>query len=281
MKKKLLLVDGHNLLFQMFFGMPSRIIGRDGRAVQGVVGFIGALGKIIRMTSPTHVAVIFDSETHNPRCDALPEYKANRPDFSEVPDEENPFTQLEYIYAALDAVGIRHAEAMECECDDIIAAYALTGGEDTEVVISSYDSDYFQLVCDSVTVLRYRGDASTVCDEDYVMAKFATHPSTYADCKALFGDNADNIKGLSGVGPKTAAKIIRAYGPLEKILEDTTVIREEKHRVLIEENIESLKRNLDLIRLDAHAPLPFSLEELVYSAPSWGTMDILRRIGVI
>ena len=281
MKKKLLLVDGHNLLFQMFFGMPSRIIGRDGYAVQGTVGFVGALNKIIRMTSPTHVAVIFDSETHNPRCDALPEYKANRPDYSGVPDEENPFAQLEYIYAALGAMCIRHTEAQGCECDDIIAAYVLKRDSDTEVVISSYDSDYFQLIDENVTVLRYRGDSSTVCDRGYIEAKFATRPETYADCKALFGDSADNIKGLFGVGPKTAAKIISAYGPLEKILDDTSVIQEEKHRVLIEENIESLKRNLDLIRLDAHAPLPFSLEELRFTGNPGRTMDILREIGVL
>lgn len=281
MKKKLLLVDGHNLLFQMFFGMPSRIVGRDGRAVEGVVGFIGALGKIIRMTSPTHVAVIFDSETHNPRCDALPEYKANRPDYSEVPEDENPFTQLPYIYAALDAVGICHTEAVGCECDDIIAAYALSRPEDTEVVISSYDSDYFQLITDDVTVLRYKGDASTVCDKDYIIAKFATRPETYADCKALFGDSADNIKGLFGIGPKTAAKIISTYGPLEKILEDTSVILEEKHRTLIECNRETLKRNLALIRLDAHAPLPFTVDELKFSGCEKRTMEILGEIGVL
>lgn len=278
---RLLLIDGHNLLFQMFFGMPSRIVGRDGRAVEGVVGFIGALGKIIRMTSPTHVAVIFDSETHNPRCDALPEYKANRPDYSEVPEDENPFTQLPYIYAALDAVGICHTEAVGCECDDIIAAYALSRPEDTEVVISSYDSDYFQLITDDVTVLRYKGDASTVCDKDYIIAKFATRPETYADCKALFGDSADNIKGLFGIGPKTAAKIISTYGPLEKILEDTSVILEEKHRTLIECNRETLKRNLALIRLDAHAPLPFTVDELKFSGCEKRTMEILGEIGVL
>jgi DNA polymerase-1 len=198
-----------------------------------------------------------------------------------MPEDENPFTQLGYIYAALDAMGIRHTEAQGCECDDIVAAYTLTRDGDTEVVISSYDSDYFQLISDKVTVLRYRGDSSTVCDSRYIEAKFATRPETYADCKALFGDSADNIKGLFGIGPKTAAKIISTHGPLEKILEDTSVILEEKHRKLIEDNRDTLRKNLDLIRLDAHAPLPFSLGELEYSASSWGTMDILRRIGVL
>ena len=281
MKKKLLLIDGHNLLFQMFFGMPARIIGRDGISVSGAVGFIGALGKIIRMVSPTHVAIIFDSETHNPRYDLLPEYKGNRPDYSELSDEENPFTQLPYIYRALDEMGIRHTEAVNCECDDIIASYALTGDGECEVVISSYDSDYFQLISDKVTVLRYRGDSTVVCDAEFVKAKFATHPSTYADCKALFGDTADNVKGLRGIGPKTAARIIGEYGPLDRILENTSVIREEKHRLLIEGEREVLKRNLELIRLDAHAPLPHPLDELEYSHKGMATMDILRSIGAL
>ena len=281
MNKRLLLVDGHNLLFQMCFGMPSHIRGRCGEPIWGVIGFIGALGKIIRRTSPTHLAVIFDGETHNPRCDIMAEYKGNRPDYSELSDEENPVVQLPYLYRALDEMKIRYVEAEGCECDDIIASYAIRKSEDTEIIISSYDSDYFQLISDTVTVVRYRGDSSTVCDEAFVKAKFATRPSTYADCKALFGDTADNVKGLHGIGPKTAAKIIDRYGPLEKILDDTSVVEENKYRTLIEENRDILRRNLELIRLDDHATLPFTMNELEYDGAEYATMDIIRRIELL
>lgn len=99
---KLLIIDGHNLLFQMFFGMPSRIINKDGKAIQGTLGFVGALIKIIKMTAPTHLAVLFDGEHENDRVELNAEYKANRTDYSTVAEEDNPFSQLADIYSALD-----------------------------------------------------------------------------------------------------------------------------------------------------------------------------------
>ena len=89
-REKLLLVDGHNLLFQMFYGMPSRIVNREGIAVQGVLGFVGALRKMLALTSPTHVGVLFDSEAPRMRQALDPNYKANRPDYEEIPPEELP-----------------------------------------------------------------------------------------------------------------------------------------------------------------------------------------------
>ena len=89
---KLLLVDGSNLLFQMFFGMPARIVNKSGRAIHGTMGFIGAFLKIIRMTKPTHIAVLFDGEHENARVELNADYKANRIDYNEVPEEENPFS---------------------------------------------------------------------------------------------------------------------------------------------------------------------------------------------
>ena len=74
---RLLIIDGHNLLFQMFFGMPSRIVNKDGKAIQGILGFVGALIKLIKMVEPTHVAVLFDGEHENPRAELLDDYKAN------------------------------------------------------------------------------------------------------------------------------------------------------------------------------------------------------------
>ena len=108
--EKLLVVDGSNLLFQMFYGMPARIIGKQGQPIQGTVGFVGALLKIIRMTKPTHAVVVFDGECENPRGELDENYKGNRPDYSQMPEEDTPFSQLPDIYAALDYLGIRHRE---------------------------------------------------------------------------------------------------------------------------------------------------------------------------
>lgn len=131
------------MLFQMFFGMPARIVNAEGKAIQGTLGFVGALLKIIRRVQPTHLVVLFDGECENKRLELDAEYKANRPDYSQMPEEENPYSQLPDIYKALDYLGIRYMETSTCETDDVIAGYTLAYGSDCEIVISSFDSDFF------------------------------------------------------------------------------------------------------------------------------------------
>ena len=114
---RLLIVDGHNLLFQMFFGMPTKIVGAKGQAIHGVIGFVGAINRLAEMYNPSHLLVMFDGEKENPRKKISEDYKANRIDYSTVPDDENPFTQLPYIYEALDYMGIKHTETTDCETD--------------------------------------------------------------------------------------------------------------------------------------------------------------------
>ena len=276
---RLLIVDGHNLLFQMFFGMPSKIIGSRGQAIQGVIGFVGALNKMLDAYRPTHLVVMFDGETHNSRKDILDEYKANRPDWSEVPDDENPFTQLPYIYEALDYMGVKHCETTVCETDDVIAAYAIKYGGGCEVMIASFDSDYFQLINENVRVVRYRGSCSVVCDEEYIKEKYGIPPSRYLDYKCLVGDSSDNIKGVKGVGPKTAAKLINKFGDLNEIKSRASEIENEKIRIAINESTEIIERNLALIRLSEGADIPFTLDEARFENPRLKTMDIIRGIG--
>ena len=279
--KKLLIIDGHNLLFQMFFGMPSRIIGARGVAIQGVIGFVGALNKMLDAYAPTHLIVMFDGETKNPRKDILEDYKANRPNWDEVPDEENPFTQLPYIFEALDYMGVKHAETTVCETDDVIAAYAIEySGDECEVIIASFDSDYFQLINKSVKVVRYRGQCSVTCDEEYVLNKYGVTASRYLDFKCLVGDSSDNVKGVKGVGPKTAAKLINAFGDLETLMNSIDEIPNEKIRDAVAESAEILKRNMSLIKLDKGADIPFSIDDAEFKNPRLRTMDVIRGIGI-
>ena len=278
---RLLLVDGMNLHFQMFFGMPSKFRNENGIGIWGVVGFVGALNKLINMTEPSHIAVIFDGEGHNPRCDLLEDYKANRPDYSEMGEEENPFIQLPLVYEALEAMGVPFCEVHGCECDDVIAAYARRFSGKFEVVISSFDSDYFQLISDNVRVLRYRGLSSIICDKEYVINRYGISPEYYADWKSLVGDTADNIKGVKGVGPKTATKLISSYGTLAEILADIDSVEPEKLREKVKESSEILLRNYSLIKLDDAGILPFEIDELEYTSERIKTMDVLRKIDLL
>ena len=277
---KLLLVDGHCLLFQMFFGMPARIVGKNGRAIQGTLGFVGALRKMIALTHPTHVAVIFDGETHNPRTDLDADYKANREDFSEVDEDENPFFQLPDIYKALDVMGIAHTETTDCETDDVLAAYARRYGHDIEIVIASQDSDFFQLITDRVSVLRYRGEHSVLCDIDYMRDKFGIKPCQYADFKSLTGDGSDNIKGVPGIGPKTAAMLMGQFGTLDALMAHPEHIARPKLRESVMHSMERIKLNRRLITLDGRAAIPFPLDELIYHDCELTTTQVLVTIGL-
>lgn len=280
--KKILIVDGSNLLFQMFFGMPTRIINHEGKAIQGTLGFVGALIKIIRKTDPTHIAVLFDGECQNARKELNADYKANRVDYSEVAEEENPFSQLPDIYAALDYLKIKHMETSTCETDDWIAGYSLTYGQDseTEMVISSFDSDFFQLITEKVSVLRYRGDNTVICTPAYMKEKFGVDPAQYADFKSLVGDTADNIKGADKVGPKTAALLLEGFGTLEGILENTESIKKPSIRESILRDAERLRTNYRLIKLENKVELPFTLDELEYCYGGVTTNEVLKGIGL-
>ncbi len=327
-EEKLLLVDGHNLLFQMFYGMPARIVNREGKAIQGTLGFVGALLKIIRRVQPSHVAVIFDGEHENRRRDIAEDYKANRPDYSQAPEEENPFSQLPDVYRALHYMAIPYWETREYEADDEIAAYVYAYGELSEqciaesdshsqtsagcaqqgnpvtgkscvqqensnaenrrakagdgmqIVISSHDSDFFQLIRENVSILRYRGEKTLLWDGAHIREKLGIEPSQYAPYKALTGDKADNIAGIRGVGPKTAAGLMRQFGSLEELLAHKNEIKKPSIQKVLTEAEEQLRRNYQLIRLDGRVPVPRPLEELAWQDGGLTTTEVLAGIGL-
>lgn len=278
--EKLLLVDGSNLLFQMFYGMPARILNADGKAIQGTLGFVGALLKIVRRIQPTHAAVLFDGECENSRTALDENYKANREDFSQMDEEDTPFSQLPDVYRALGYLGIRHKETTDCETDDWMAAYCRRYAGEMEIVVASQDSDFFQLIRENVRILRYRGENSVLCDEAYIREKLGIEPSQYADFKALTGDPADNIKGADKVGPKTAAWLLQEFGCLENILARAEEITKPSIRESILQNGQRLRTNHQLIRLSGEVDVPFAPEELAYQYDGVTTTQVLREIGL-
>ncbi len=277
---KLLVVDGSNLLFQMFYGMPTRIVNHQGKAIQGTLGFVGALLKIIRMTYPSHVLVVFDGECQNARSAIDEAYKANRPDYSEMPEEDTPFSQLPDIYAALDVLGICHRETEDCEADDWIAGYAKRYGEQLDVVVASQDSDFYQLITQRVSILRYRGKNSVICDPAYIREKLGIAPYQYAAFKSLTGDTADNIRGADKIGPKTAAELMNQFENLQTLLVKADAIRKPSIRKSVLSNAERILKNYELIRLDGAENLPFELETLRWQDTGMTTTQVLKTIGL-
>ncbi len=277
---KLLIVDGSNLLFQMFYGMPSRIVGKHGKLIHGTLGFIGALLKILKITAPTHAVVLFDGECQNARCALDPAYKANRPNYAEMPEDETPFSQLPDIFSALACLKIPYAETACCETDDWIASYVRRYGKDTEIVISSFDSDFFQLITDKVTLLRYRGENTTECDTAYVREKFGVEPSQYADFKCLVGDKADNVEGVKGIGVKTAARLLSSYRSLDGLLAGLDGVEPPKLRQSLQSCVERLTTNRRLIALVGEAEIPYPLEQLIYQKTAKTTGQVLNEIDI-
>ena len=277
---KLLIVDGSNLMFQMFYGMPVRIVNAQGRAIQGTLGFVGALLKIIRMVQPTQIMVAFDGECDSGRRALDENYKANRPDYSLLPEEDIPFSQLTDIYAALDVLGIRHKETENCEADDWIAGYAVRCGSCMDVVIASQDSDYYQLITERVSVLRYRGKNTAICDIAYIQEKLGIQPRQYAAYKALTGDAADNIRGADKIGPKTAAELMNQFGDLQTLLTQAENIRKPSIRQSVLQNAARIQKNYELIRLSGDAELPFEVEELRWQDKGMTTTQVLQKCGI-
>lgn len=276
----LLLIDGHNLLFKMFYGMPE-IRGRDGLKVQAVVGFASAMRKVVSLCHPSHMLVLFDSEECGDRRQMCPDYKANRPDYGAMEPDDCPFTQLPYIYRMLEAMEIPHAEIHGCEADDVIASYALRcSAQGWTVVIMSTDKDYYQLIRENITVMLYRGFDSSFVTPDVVQQKYGVTPDLYADHKCLVGDKSDNISGVPGIGNKRAAELLNRFGSLDEILRHADEVTPPKVRISLMASGELLTRNRQLILLNDSAPLPFEPDTLISPRYVSGGQALLEEIGV-
>lgn len=283
MTYRLLLVDGHNLLFRAFFGIPARIPGKEGGPIHGVVGFIGMLIKTVATLKPSHLLVVFDSEEGSFREEIDPAYKENRlKDWSNLPAEENPFSQLAGIRAVLDQLDCRYCEVAGVEADDVIATYSECYSAESEVVILSTDSDLLQLVTPQVKLFCPRGKISILYDPARVEEKYGVAPRLIPDFKALVGDKTDSIAGIRGVGPKTAQALLQKFGGIEAIFAALDAVQLSSLRQKLSDHRDLVKQNLALIRLNREIVPPFDLSELQISPESWNykTMTLLRKAGV-
>lgn len=281
MREKLLIVDGHNLLFQMFYGMPNKIYNQDNVPIHGVIGFIGALLKIIKINNPDYIVILFDKEHDLDRRKINSNYKNNRIDYNNVSDDDNPFCSLNSIYKVLDLLGIKYGEVDMVEADDMIASYVFSYMDIYDIIISSQDSDFYSLINDSVSVFKYRGIKSELVTKEKVFEKYHIDSKCFADYKALIGDNSDNIKGVYGIGPKTATSLINKYGNIINIINNANEISNIKLRNKILDNISLLKENIELIKYTKTYELPFSIDELKINIDeNIKTMELLKECGI-
>ena len=216
-KPTLLLIDGHSLAFRAFYALnPDSFKTPDGQHTNAVHGFISMLLNILQNEKPTHLAVAFDLSRSSFRTDEYPEYKGTR---GETPPEFNGQTEL--LREALNAMNIKTITRENYEADDIIASLADQSGEKGfNVFVVSGDRDTFQLISESTTILYpVKGVLNLArMDDAAVLEKYGIHARQYPDLAALVGETSDNLPGIPGVGPKTAAKWLQAHGDLQGVL---------------------------------------------------------------
>ncbi|RNL79662.1 DNA polymerase I [Nocardioides marmorisolisilvae] len=216
-RPRLLLLDGHSLAYRAFFALPVENFSTvTGQHTNAVYGFTSMLVNVLRDEQPTHVAVAFDKSRHTFRLEEYSEYKAKR---NKTPDEFS--SQLSLLQQLLDTFSIRHLMMDGFEADDIIATLttqALAAGY--EVLILTGDRDSLQLVTPDSTVLYPMRGVSELArmTPDAVQAKYLVPPHRYPELAALVGEDSDNLPGIPGVGPKTAAKWIETYDGLDNVI---------------------------------------------------------------
>lgn len=279
--EKLLIVDGSGLLFQSFYGMPKQIKNSSGQRVEAVICFLGILFKQLKTLSPDKLLIVFDGETHLQRKDDNPEYKANRMDFSNMPPEDTPFEQLKIIQTVLDKLNFSFLETTTHEADDIIASVANEYKNNYNIIISSADKDFYQLIESNVSVYTYRGKASTLCTPQKIIEKFGFEPKYFATFKCLSGDPSDNIKGVPGIGTKTAAKLIKEHGDIFDIIDFAEKLQNPgKIYSKIVQNKQLLIKNYKIIELFSKREL-YELKNSQFTLPQGSSIDLLKQLQIL
>ena len=262
---RLLVIDGHSMAFRAFYALPAENFSTDtGQHTNAVYGFTSMLINLIKEEKPTHLAVAFDLDTPTFRSEEYTEYKGGR---NKTPEEFHG--QVDLIIKVMEAMRIPTLSMDGYEADDILATLAeKASARNWDVMVVSGDRDAFQLVDDRVTVFYPKKGVSDLprMDAAAVEAKYLVPPDKYSDLAALVGESADNLPGVPGVGPKTAAKWIKQYGGLEGILENLDSIK-GKVGDSLRANIEDVKRNRRLNRLLRDLDLPVDLDAMSARRP--------------
>ena len=256
----LLLIDGHSLAFRAFYALnPDNFKNQQGQHTNAVHGFISMLLNILEGEKPTHLCVAFDVSRESFRTEELPEYKGTR---GETPEEF--IGQTELLVEALTAMRITSVSRERFEADDLIASLAYLGEKaGMRVLVVSGDRDTFQLITEQTTILYPVKGVMNLArmDDAAVLEKYGVHAKQYPELAALVGETSDNLKGIPGVGPKTAAKWIQQFGSLDAILESAEEIPGKVGESL-RENKELAVRNRRLNELVRSLEFDFGMQDL-------------------
>ena len=238
-ERTLAVIDGNSLLHRAFHALPVTMTAPDGRPTNAAYGFVSMLLKLTESFWPDTLIVAFDKGRPAFRTEALQRYKIQRPP---TPDELRP--QFGIVKELLGAMNVPVVECEGWEGDDLLGTFAERGeAEGMRVLLFTADKDAYQLVTDRVSVVSTKTGITdiVVYDPAAVEARLGVRPDQVADYLGLKGDTSDNIPGVPGIGPKTAAKLIQEYGSLDAVLEHAEEIKGKVG--------ENLRANMDEARV--------------------------------
>ncbi|PZU45951.1 MAG: DNA polymerase I [Arsenicicoccus sp.] len=269
---RLLLLDGHSLAYRAFFALPvENFSTTTGQSTNAVYGFTSMLINVLRDEAPTHLAVAFDVSRQTFRTEDYPDYKAGR---SATPDEFRG--QVDLVKEVLDALRITHVEVDGYEADDVIATLTTRAREaGMEVLICSGDRDAIQLIDAGTTLLYPRKGVSDLArmTPAAVEEKYGVLPERYSDLAALVGESSDNLPGVPGVGPKTAAKWLGQFGDLAGIVTHADQLTGKAGQAT-RDHLDQVLRNRRLNQLVADVQLPVEVADL--EARGWDREEVHR-----
>ena len=273
MSDTVLIIDGHSMAFRAFYALPpDNFVTATGQHTNAVYGFVSMLTRLLETEKPTHIAVAFDVSRHSFRTEEYPEYKGTR---DATPEEFKG--QVELIREVLDAMGIVSLAREGFEADDILATLAYRAGNDgATVLVVSGDRDSFQTVTDNVTVLypgTGPGDLRRMTPQA-VEEKYGVPPHRYPEIAAIVGETSDNLPGVPGVGPKTAAQWINKYDGLDNLLARADEIG-GKRGAALREHMDDVVRNRRLNRLLTDMDLEVSPSDLARRPTDVAAIDRL------
>jgi DNA polymerase-1 len=264
------LVDGSAYIYRAYHAITP-LTNSKGLATHATLGFINTLLRVIREKAPSHMAVAFDMKGPTFRHQLYSDYKANRP---AMPDDLA--CQIPYIHALVAAHNIPVLKEAGVEADDLIASAArVLHNQGHQVIVVSGDKDLLQLVADGITVWEPMKDV--LMDQEFIRRKYDVAPELLLDLFALIGDTSDNIPGIAGVGPKTAAKLLAEHGSLDNLLAHLDRLKKSKLKENLIAHQEMALLSRSLIDLKDDLAVPQDLAGYQMGAPNTPELQRLYR----
>ncbi|MBQ7241138.1 MAG: DNA polymerase I [Bacilli bacterium] len=274
--KKIVLVDGNNLMFRAYYATAYTgkiMTNSKGFPTNALYGFVNMINKIIQEEKPEYMAVAFDiGKTF--RHDEYQDYKAGR---SKTPDELK--LQMPKSREMLEHMGIKHLELEGYEADDIIGTLARMADEDPEwdALLVTSDHDYLQLITDVVNIKLLKQKGFVKYNPKTFFEEYGITPPRVVDLKAIMGDSSDNIPGVKGIGEKGALKLLHEYETLDGIYEHIDDIKGSTHEKLVNDK-EQAYFSYKLATIDKNAPIEVEFEDLKYDGPKVTLNDFFKEL---